>query len=56
MKNLKEKKEFKVPTIEFNSDYFKCEKCGYAEMRKVLGDVSYSPCPECGHSPMYRVK
>ena len=37
------------------SDYFKCPECGYAELRKILGDVSYTPCPDCGHSHMYRV-
>ena len=37
------------------SDYFKCPKCGYMEMRKVLGNIAYAPCPECGHAPLYRV-
>lgn len=45
-----------IPSIKFNSEYFKCPKCGYAEPRLVKGDVSTSPCPECGHSPLYRVK
>lgn len=45
-----------VPTLKFCSDWFECRKCGYKEMRKVLGDVAYEPCPECGASPMYRVK
>ena len=38
------------------SDYFKCPECGYAELRKLLGDVSYTPCPECGCRQMYRVQ
>ena len=38
------------------SPYFKCPKCGYAEARLVKGDIAYSPCPNCGNSPMYRVK
>lgn len=46
----------KIPTLKFNSDWFECPKCGYKEMRKVLGDIAYAPCPECGHSPLYRVK
>ncbi|MBD5479737.1 MAG: hypothetical protein HDR14_10695 [Lachnospiraceae bacterium] len=45
-----------IPTLKFNSDWFECRKCGYKEMRLVLGDISSSPCPECGNSPMYRVK
>lgn len=45
-----------IPTVKFNSEYFKCSKCGYAEARLILGDVSYTPCPKCGNSPMYRVK
>ena len=53
---MKEKKEVIIPTLKFNSEYFKCPKCGYAEARLILGDVSTTPCPECGHSPMYRVK
>jgi len=34
----------------------KCPNCGYAEARLVKGDVATSPCPKCGHSPLYRVK
>lgn len=49
------RKTLDIPTLKFNSDYFKCPACGYAELRKILGDVSYTPCPDCGHSPMYRV-
>ena len=45
-----------LPKFKVCSDWFKCPNCGYAEMRKILGDVSNTPCPECGHSPMYRVK
>lgn len=54
--NKRESNTIRIPTVTFNSDYFKCPKCGYAELRKVLGDTSYTPCPSCGHSPMYRVK
>lgn len=45
-----------VPTLKFCSDWFECRKCGYKERRKILGDVSKESCPECGASPMYRVK
>ena len=52
----KKSKQFIIPTLKFNSEYFKCPRCGYAEPRKILGDVSNTPCPECGHPQMYRVK
>lgn len=45
-----------IPCIRFNSEYFKCNRCGYAEPRLVRGNVSHTPCPECGYSPLYRVK
>lgn len=45
-----------IPTLKFNSDWFECRNCGYKERRKILGDISSEPCPECGKSPMYRVK
>ena len=49
------KQILKIPTLTFNSEFFKCEKCGYAERRLILGDISHTPCPQCGHSPMKRV-
>lgn len=57
MKMRKEKRNnVVIPNLKFNSDWFECKKCGYQEMRRVLGDIAYSPCPQCGNSPMYRVK
>lgn len=53
---IKKRKNTFIPTLKFNSDWFECRKCGYKEMRRVLGDISSSPCPICGSSPMYRVK
>jgi len=47
---------FIFPAIMHKSPYFKCPNCGYAEARLVKGDVATSPCPKCGHSPLYRVK
>lgn len=49
-------REKEIPTLKFNSEYFKCPKCGYAEPRLILGDVSHTPCPECGNKTMIRVK
>lgn len=47
-----------IPTLKFNSDWFECPnpKCGYKEMRRVLGDISHSPCPKCGNPTMRRMK
>lgn len=45
----------KLPALHFHSDWFKCPSCGYAEMRKILGNVSHTPCPQCGHPTMKRV-
>ncbi len=45
-----------VPNLKFNSDLFRCLKCGNEEMRLVKGDVSHSPCSRCGNPIMYRVK
>lgn len=40
-------KKIVVPTGQFHqSDWFKCEKCGYMIMKKVLGNTA--TCPECG--------
>jgi ribosomal protein L37AE/L43A len=45
-----------IPTVMFHSDWFECRKCGNRELRRVQGDISSSPCSECGNSPMYRMK
>lgn len=45
-----------IPNLKFNSDLFRCPKCGNEEMRRVLGNVSHSPCSRCGNPTMYRVK
>jgi len=44
-----------IPTLKFFSEYFQCPRCQYTEARRVLGDVSHSPCPNCGNPTMYRV-
>lgn len=54
--NKRKSKKYIVPTLKFNSDWFECRECEYKEMRRVLGPISDSPCPRCGHSPMYRMK
>lgn len=53
---IEERKKVAIPNIELFSIYFKCPNCGYAEARRIIGDESWSPCPQCGHKPMYRVK
>lgn len=53
---MKKARKNNIPTLKFNSDWFVCPKCGYQEMRRVLGDISYSPCPNCGNTIMIRMK
>lgn len=53
MKNIK---KCRIEKLTFNSEYFKCPNCDYAEPRLVKGDVSTTPCPKCGHTPLYRVR
>lgn len=54
MNNKKLKIMKKIPNLKFNSEYFKCPRCEYAEARLVKGDVSHTPCPQCGYPTMYR--
>ncbi len=49
-------KDYIILVIKEKSEYFKCPKCGYSEARLVLGDIATSPCPNCGHTPLYRIK
>jgi hypothetical protein len=44
-----------MPNLAFHSDMFKCPSCGYAEYRRVLGNVSHAPCTRCGNRRMIRV-
>lgn len=53
------KKTTTIPTLRFNSDYFKCPRCGwqYPGPMLVNGDVAANtPCQSCGHSYLVRVK
>ena len=57
MKLKKEDNSVKIPTLKFNSEYFKCPICGWATPLRVLGDSApNSRCEECGHVGLYRVK
>jgi len=56
---MKKEKQFpRIPTLKFNSDYFKCPRCGWTTPgpRLVKGDIAHTPCEECGHSYLVRVK
>lgn len=45
--NTKEKKEIVIPTGKLaDSDWFKCESCGYTVRMLVLGDRA--TCSQCG--------
>lgn len=44
----------KICLFERQDDTFICPRCRYTEKRRVLGNVSSSPCPNCGAHPMYR--
>ncbi len=52
------KNGLRVLTLKFNSDWFECTnpKYKYKEMRQVLGDISNSPCPNCGKPIMRCMK
>ncbi len=57
MKLKKEDNSVKIPTLKFNSEYFKCPVCGWATPLRVLGDSApNSRCEECRHVGLYRVK
>lgn len=48
-----------IPTLKFNSDYFKCPRCGwrYPDPLLIKGDVAPSTkCQNCGHSYLVRIK
>ncbi len=52
-------KKIHVPDLKFNSEYFKCPKCGwqYPGPLLVKGDVAaYTQCQRCGHSYLIRIK
>lgn len=55
MKNYEMKLE--IPTLKFNSEYFKCPACGWSTPLLVKGDSApNTKCENCGHIGMYRVK
>ncbi len=53
------KKSIVIPTTKFDSDYFRCPKCGWIYPGPLLikGDiVSSTRCEKCGHVGLVRVK
>ncbi len=48
-------RKVKVKVCSDKSPFFVCPKCNYKEARLVKGDISMSPCTNCGYSKMYRV-
>lgn len=47
-----EKKEMReIPAINFASDFFKCDSCGYTVRMLVRGNTAH--CSQCGGT-MYR--
>lgn len=53
----KVKKVVQLPTLKFNTEYFKCPKCGWSTPLLVRGDSApNSKCENCGHVGLYRVK
>lgn len=53
---MKKINKCKIEELVFASEYFECPSCGYKEPRLVKGDISTTPCPNCGNTPLYRVK
>ena len=53
-----EKMPVKIPTMKFNSEYFKCPRCGWTTPGplKVLGNIAQCPCENCGHSYLVRIE
>lgn len=48
-----------VPTLKFNSEYFKCPACGwqYPGPLLILGDrAPTTKCENCGHVGLVRIK
>lgn len=44
--NRNAKKIVSLPKVKNASDMFKCNSCGYALYKRVLGDTC--TCPQCG--------
>lgn len=56
---MKRANDFNLPTLKFNSDFFKCPKCGWKYPGPLLikGDVApNTKCGNCGHSYLVRIK
>lgn len=56
---MKQEINIQIPNLKFNSDYFKCPKCGwqYPGPLLVKGDVAPTTrCQNCGHSYLVRIK
>lgn len=48
-----------IPTVRFNSEYFKCPNCGwqYPGPLLILGDrAPTTKCKKCGHVGLVRIK
>lgn len=56
---MKKLENTQIPTLEFNSDYFQCPRCGwkYPGPMLVQGDKAvYTKCENCGHPYLVRIK
>lgn len=55
----KESKKLIIPSLKFNSNYFKCPRCGWQYPGPLLvnGDVApTTKCQKCGNSYLVRIK
>ena len=53
------KKKITIPTLKFNSNYFKCPRCGWQCPGPLLikGDIApNTQCQNCGNSYLVRVE
>jgi transcription elongation factor Elf1 len=53
------KKKITIPTLKFNSNYFKCPRCGWQYPGPLLikGDIApNTQCQNCGNSYLVRVE
>ena len=53
-------KKVRIPSMKFNSNYFKCGRpgCDYVTdgPRLVKGNIAQTPCPKCGFSYLVRIE
>ena len=58
MKKQFQKSVKEIPNLTFNSNYFKCPKCGWKHPDPLLvkGPTAHcTPCKNCGHSYLVRI-